>query len=211
MEDESRTWTLDEAPGLLQSRRSILQATWDTMGWIYFREGKVGEAESYVKASWTGRQSAEVGKHLGEIAEAKGDKAGALRDYLLALDTYPKYDAMGVHAGPPAAAKDLQDRIAALTKAGVKSASVEGGVQKLRMIPIGAAAGLNGVAEYRILVSGDAIVKAKPSGEKRLVGGEERLLKTKLAGFIPPASKANLAYTVMLNCHSGVCEVVIEQ
>jgi tetratricopeptide (TPR) repeat protein len=210
MEDESRTWTLDEAPKTLRAKTSLLQATWDTMGWIYFREGKTEAAEQYVRASWLGRQSEEVGKHLGEIAEAKGQKTDALKDYLLALETATKVDAMGVHREPGPMEKDLNARAEALRNAGVKANIPEDALQKLRMIPIGLANGLNGVGEYKILVGARGIVRVEPSGGKILAGGEERLKKTKLPGFVPDGSNGQLAFTALLNCHSGECELVLE-
>jgi hypothetical protein len=188
----------------------MLQATWDTMGWIYFKEGKVAEAEDYVKASWLGRQSEEVGKHLGEIAEAKGDKNEAVKDYLLAIQKLPSHDAMGVRQDLGPEGKLLNARVEALTKGGAKAKDMGDALQKMRMIPIGSANGLTGVGEYKILVSGGAIVRVEQSGTKYMAGGEERLKKTKLPGFTPAGSKGQLAYTVLLNCHSGVCEVVLE-
>jgi transglutaminase-like putative cysteine protease/tetratricopeptide (TPR) repeat protein len=210
MEAESETWTLDESPATLKQKTQLLQATWDSMGWVYFREGRMKEAQEYVGASWAGRQSEEVGKHLGEIAEANGDKNVALMDYMLADATIVKYDVMGVHRDGGPEAKLLNDRMAALRKTGAKGTLPENALQKLRTIPIGAANGMNGVGEYRFLVSGDAVVKVKPSGEKVLAGGEQRMLKARLKGFTPAAAKGELMYTGLLNCHSGVCEVVLE-
>ena len=198
MEAESQTWTLDESAKTLRQKTRLLQPTWDSMGWVYFREGKVKEAQEYVGASWMGRQSAEVGKHLGEIAAANGDKDGALLDYMLASEN------------PGADTKLLNEREDALRKEGAKAQVPENAIQKMRTISIGSANRLNGVAEYKFLVSGDAVVKAKPSGDKVLAGGEERLLKAKLKGLTPAGSKGELMYIGMLNCHSGVCEVVIE-
>jgi tetratricopeptide (TPR) repeat protein len=210
MEEETRTWTLDEAPTTLKQKTSLLQATWDTMGWIYFREGKTEAAEQYVRASWLGRQSEEVGKHLGEIDEAKGEKAEAVKDYLLALETVAKYDVMGVHREAGPMEKDLNARVDALRSTGVKANIPESALQTMRMIPIGPAAGLNGVGEYKILVSASGISRVEPSNGKLLAGGEERLKKTKLPGFVPEGSNGQLAFTVLLNCHSGVCELVLE-
>jgi tetratricopeptide (TPR) repeat protein len=210
MEAESQTWTLDENPKTLRQKTQLLQATWDSMGWVYFREGRLKEAQDYIGASWTGRQSEEVGKHLGEIAEANGDKNGALLDYTLADQTIVKYDMMGVHRDGNPDSKLLNDKADALRKDGAKARVPDNGVQKMRTISIGPAGGMEGVAEYKFLVSGDAVVKAKPTGDKVLAGGEERMLKAKPKGFTPAGSKGVLMFEGMLNCHSGVCEIVIE-
>ena len=48
-------------------------------------------------------------------------------------------------------------------------------------------------------------------GKKEIPGGEDRLKETKLAGLWPGGSQASLVRYGMLNCHSGVCELVLEQ
>jgi tetratricopeptide (TPR) repeat protein len=55
----------------------LMTATWDTMGWIYFREGKLPLAETYVSASWKASQRKEVGDHLRQIYEKEGRKSEA--------------------------------------------------------------------------------------------------------------------------------------
>lgn len=47
-------------------------ATWDTMAWIYFREGNMPLAEEYARASWKASQHKEVGAHLHDIYEKEG-------------------------------------------------------------------------------------------------------------------------------------------
>src|ERR1039458_2647134 len=76
--EESNGWTLDEDPQMLRAKTNLIVATWDTLGWIYFREGKLDQALSYVQAGWVGSLNMESGKHLGEVLTARGDKAGAL-------------------------------------------------------------------------------------------------------------------------------------
>jgi tetratricopeptide (TPR) repeat protein len=62
-----------------------LVAYWDTLGWVYFSEGKYDQAEKYVAAAWTLGQHGEVGDHLGQIYEKEGKKDRALETYQLAL------------------------------------------------------------------------------------------------------------------------------
>lgn len=212
MEEQSRNWTLDENQMTLRQKTQMLQATWDTMGWVYFRDGKMAKAEEYISAAWRGRQDAEVGRHLGEIAAARGDKNAALTDYELAQATFPNYDMMGVRTEPGAPQKELMARAETLRKAGAHTAVTDARaeLQKIRTIPLGAAAGLNGVAEYKLLLSGDSVLRVEQSGAKTIAGGEERLKKTKMSGFIPSGSNAQLVFLAMLNCHSNVCELLLE-
>jgi tetratricopeptide (TPR) repeat protein len=77
-EFNSRRLTLDTKPEL--TRLVILQVAgiWDTVGWTLFREGKLDEAESYVRSAWLQKQTVTLGQHLAEIEMARGDKNKAL-------------------------------------------------------------------------------------------------------------------------------------
>ena len=64
---------------------SLLGATWDTLGWAYFEQGKTEPAERYIKASWDLTQHGGVGDHLGQLHEKQGDKQLAKQYYARAL------------------------------------------------------------------------------------------------------------------------------
>jgi tetratricopeptide (TPR) repeat protein len=100
MTDESKGWTLDENPQTLAAKSRLLPATWDTMGWILYREGKLEEAESYLKAAWRNEQVTDIGEHLAEVEAAKGDKNKALEQYELAAGTIPTVNMMGAKKEP---------------------------------------------------------------------------------------------------------------
>jgi tetratricopeptide (TPR) repeat protein len=211
MSDESKGWTLDESPQTLLAKSRMMMATWDTMGWILYREGKLEEAESYLKAAWMNAQSVTMAEHLGEVAVARGKKDEALATYELGIATISPYDMMGKRkpAGPEE--KKLQGRADALRKAGVHSSvhDAPSRLREIRTVPLGAAKGLDGVAEYRLLLSGGKVVRAERTGTKELVGAEDRLKEAKFNEFWPAESEANLVRNGMLNCHSGVCELVL--
>jgi tetratricopeptide (TPR) repeat protein len=205
MTEQSKTWTLDEDPQTLSAKSRQLIATWDTLGWILYREGKLDEADDYLRASWRNVQSDVMAEHLGAVAEARGRKDEALTAYLLGIS----------QSRPGDEQKKLQGRADALRKAGAKS-SVSDPHTKLqddRKIPLGPARGMNGVVEYRLLLSDGKVVRAEKNSfdDKKIPGGEERLKETKLAGLWPTGSHASLVRYGMLNCHSGVCELVLEQ
>ena len=209
MEAQTRTWTLDENVAELHAKTLMLQATWDTMGWIKFREGKLAEAEGFVKASWTGRQSVEVGGHLAEIALAKGDRNAALADFELAAVAAPAYDAMGVRSQQSPQQKEMEKRAAALEKAGAQSTTYDTAatLERMRKLPLGP--GSDGVAEYKMLVSSQGVLRAEPVGEKAVPDALARLKRAKMAAFLPPGSDARLMLDGMLNCHEGTCELVL--
>jgi tetratricopeptide (TPR) repeat protein len=63
-----------------------LIAYWDTLGWVYFAEGDLDKAQKYVGAAWQLGQHGEVGDHLGQIYEKRGEKEKAIRTYALAMN-----------------------------------------------------------------------------------------------------------------------------
>ncbi len=62
-----------------------LAAYWDTLGWIYFQKGDLKQAEEFINAAWVLDQHSEIGDHLAQIYERRGDKAKAERLYAMAL------------------------------------------------------------------------------------------------------------------------------
>jgi tetratricopeptide (TPR) repeat protein len=53
-----------------------LAAFWDTLGWVYFKQGNLDQAEKYCNASWLLSQHADGAEHLRQIYE-KQHKPGA--------------------------------------------------------------------------------------------------------------------------------------
>ncbi len=62
-----------------------LYSYWDTLGWVYFVQGNPDKAQKYIAASWMIGQHGEVGDHLGQIYEKRGEKDAAIRTYAMAL------------------------------------------------------------------------------------------------------------------------------
>ncbi|MGH9745037.1 MAG: DUF3857 domain-containing protein [Candidatus Acidiferrales bacterium] len=60
-------------------------AYWDTLGWVYFQKGDEAKALEFVQASWLLNQHGEVGDHLAQIYEKKGDKQRAIHMFALAI------------------------------------------------------------------------------------------------------------------------------
>ena len=58
---------------------------WDTLGWVYFQKGDLDSAERYIRAGWLLDQHGEVGDHLAQIYEKRGQKDLAIHMYALAL------------------------------------------------------------------------------------------------------------------------------
>jgi tetratricopeptide (TPR) repeat protein len=121
-----------------------LIAYWDTLGWVYFNEGNMGQAEKYVSSAWQLGHHGEVGDHLGQIYEKQGNKDLALRTYALSLN--------GLRPIP-----ETRDHLAALAGGDAKvDATVtkyKEELQQLITISLGKVAKENGSAEFFVLLS----------------------------------------------------------
>jgi len=73
-----------------------LAMTWDTMGWIHFKAGRLDLAEKYVRAAWIIAQNRESAEHLGEIYERLHNLPEATRFYAMSVN--PGF--MGLSPGP---------------------------------------------------------------------------------------------------------------
>jgi tetratricopeptide (TPR) repeat protein len=73
-----------------------LAMTWDTMGWIHFKAGRLDLAEKYVRAAWILAQNRESAEHLGEIYEKLHNISEASRFYAMSVN--PGF--MGRSPGP---------------------------------------------------------------------------------------------------------------
>src|ERR1700728_1610231 len=143
---------------------SSLIAYWDTLGWVHFAEGDFGKAEKYVGAAWDLGHHAEVGDHLGQIYEKRGEKDRALRTYALSMN--------GVRPAP-----ETRGRLASLAgndaKADATVARYKDELQHLSAIDLGKAT-QTGNADFFILLSGGGGSLAKVDAVK-FVSGDEKL------------------------------------
>lgn len=72
-----RNLRLPEAYTLLQQASNLAPEDpfiMDSMGWVYFRMGKLQEAEAYLRRAYAIRDDAEIGTHLAEVLWAKGEQ-----------------------------------------------------------------------------------------------------------------------------------------
>jgi len=141
-----------------------LIAYWDTLGWVHFAEGNLDKAEKYVAAAWGLGHHGEVGDHLGQIYEKRGDKDLALRTYALSMN--------GLRPLP-----ETRGRLAALAggdaQADAAVARYKDQLRQLNTIDLGKAH-QTGNADFFILLSGGAGAATKVDAVK-FVSGDENL------------------------------------
>jgi tetratricopeptide (TPR) repeat protein len=210
--EESNSWTLDENPQTLHNKSRLIVAAWDTLGWTLFREGKPEQAQPYLQAAWIGLPNIDTGKHLGDLYAAGGNKSAALTAYELAIATEPGYNALGVRTEPSDKQKKLQEAVDELRRGGAKStAPIPGNkLLELRTIPLDAAKGRSGQAEYRILLKDGKAIKTEPTGDKSVSGAPDMIANANFTSFFPAGSHAAVVRTAYVNCHSKVCELILE-
>ncbi len=66
----------------------------DSMGWVYFRLGKLDLAEKYLRKAHAKQPDAEISTHLGEVLWAKGQKAEAQAYLQAAFATDPRNEVL---------------------------------------------------------------------------------------------------------------------
>jgi tetratricopeptide (TPR) repeat protein len=143
--------------------RSLI-AYWDTLGWVHYGEGNLNQAEKYVAAAWTLGHHGEVGDHLAQIYQKRGDKERALHTYALALN--------GLRPDP-----ETRGRLASLAGGDAKVDAVvaryKDELDRLNTIDLGKAKQM-GNADFFVLISGGGGSPAKVDSVK-FVSGDEKL------------------------------------
>ena len=81
---ESADAEVSEANTAAFQRASLSADSWDTLGFILLKEGKLDEARDYLEAAWRNRPESEVSLHYGKLQEAVGDIKEAMRIYAMA-------------------------------------------------------------------------------------------------------------------------------
>ncbi|MFY0642515.1 MAG: tetratricopeptide repeat protein [Bermanella sp.] len=88
-----RSTRLDEAQALIEKALRIAPkdpAILDSLGWVYFRLGKLKESLELLQQAFAMFPDAEVAAHLGEVLWAMGDKQQAKNVWRKALDKTPE-------------------------------------------------------------------------------------------------------------------------
>jgi predicted Zn-dependent protease/transglutaminase-like putative cysteine protease len=186
---------------------NLLAASWDTLGWILFQEGKAAEAEPYIRASWVNNANVIVGDHLAQVVEALGRRSEALKIDELALAS----------EGPVAKAEEsveVKRNLERLRRAGVTSPvrDASQALQQMRTFHVGKPVGEAGSATFKLAIADDRIDESDlVNGPPELRAFSAKLNQLKVPGALPAGSKAHLFRDGILYCSSGTsaCEFVL--
>lgn len=205
-EEKSTTMTTEMANSKAFSDAELLIASWDTLGWILFKEGKLDQARPLISATWRASLDPESGDHLGQIDEAAGRNDQAATDYALAQSALNKNTS-------PVVRRHIAESIARLKAAGAKPAPENGvqALQELRTYRIKRPAGVSGWGTFRLEISTAGVVESQQmSGEQHLAAIKPAVDAMKFPELLPPDSKAHLLRSAVISCSMGTtCEVVL--
>jgi len=179
---------------------NLMTAVWDTMGWVYFREGNLAQAENYIGAAWRVTQHSEVGDHLAQIYEKQGKLAEAANLYQLSL-------AAETLSPDPSGTDSITTSLAALKAKGVTPSAAGTNQDLARMRTISLPKTANGTADFFVLVAGDKVEDVHfISGDEALKGAAQELMKADFSGQLPRGSSAKLVRRGMLNCYAAASQ-----
>ncbi|WP_035346972.1 DUF3857 domain-containing protein [Edaphobacter aggregans] len=208
---ESASWVVSATTKEQRSKQELLVSAWDTLGWILFREGRIDEAESYIRATWNNEQTPEVGLHLGELEDKRGNKKAALELYEMSLT--PIIQKTTSTPEEERTRRELRERTDALKKEGVVSAMKDpaAAVQRLRMIPLGPWRGKSSSVEYTFVLEQDkpGDLQETSQGASGITNATSMIRKARFDHWTPTGSEARLLRKSTLNCHASVCELVV--
>ena len=184
-----------------------LIAYWDTLGWVYFAAGDLPKAEKYISAAWIVGQYADVGDHLGQIYEQKGQKEQAARAYAEAMNA--------IRPDP-----EVRRRLVALVGEEKAAMAIERNhldLQETRTVKLGRIAKHTGNAEFFVTMepagSSCAVSAVKYiSGDEQLKNLAETLKTIKYPLTFPDDTATKVPRRGVLSCSttSGECLFVME-
>ncbi len=187
---------------------SLLATAWDTLGWIYYKEKRLPEAEAYVRSAWLWNQRPEVGVHLGRICEAEGKQADELTAYRLAVRAWqtsylsPELERMK---------EQSEKRVAALKAKGVRekpafatqSGGDELGAMRTYTVP-NPLKGEYGYADFMLQMGNNRAEDVRfLSGSDSLRTAGAALRSVQYRTPLPPDSHAKILRRGILACSMG--------
>lgn len=206
LEEKSATMAAAEANSRTFAEANLLIASWDTLGWILFREGKLDQAQPLLSAAWRASLRAEIGDHLGQVDEALGQKDEALTMYSLASTALTKNDTPDVRG-------HIKDSITRLNAAGAKvqRPTNTDALQNMRTYHVAKTSGAGGWGTFRLEITTAGVIDSQQmSGEKQIAALKPAIDAMKFPELLPPGSKAHLLRSAVVSCSAGsFCEVIL--
>ncbi len=200
-----RNLTLDQLNQRDLALVPSLVAYWDTLGWVFYAEGKLDKAEKYVAAAWGLGNHGEVGDHLGQIYEKRGEKEKAINTYALAMN--------GLRPIPETRGR-LSSLVGGADKVDVVVQKHRDELQQMRTTQLNDPPPAIGNADFWVLLgtskNGATVESVKfVSGEEKLRGLEAALQHLKFNVNFPDETPAKILRRGNLSCTTANCTFVL--
>ncbi|HFC92595.1 MAG TPA: tetratricopeptide repeat protein [Leucothrix mucor] len=91
----NKTNRLDEAQELINKALSLRPDDTmiiDSLGWLYYKQGKMDKAETHLKEAYKANNDPEIASHLIEVLSKKGNKEEALAIFKEMIEQFPNDD-----------------------------------------------------------------------------------------------------------------------
>ncbi|HET9180048.1 MAG TPA: DUF3857 domain-containing protein [Terriglobia bacterium] len=154
--------TLDGLQNVDLGPTASLALFWDSLGWVYFREGEPQKARRFVEASWRLGQDSVVAGHLGQIDEKLGQRQDAVKDYAWAVALSPgplplaskgQTTTVGPPSRVPEAHQGLMRLIGSTTRSDAAVKKARDDLSAMRTYSISKAGMKPGTAEFFVLIA----------------------------------------------------------
>ena len=194
---------------------------WDTVGWIYFKQGQYDKALPYVRAAWLLGQHAEVGDHLGQIYAKLGKKQEAEHTYQLAyaaIDPRASFSqGTGVMAKITEHYQDLMGKaahpgkISTTRKADGTYTAIPGEeLSRMREVKITSARHASASGTFDIFFSPGKIDEVKQvDGDPSLKSFFEQIKTLKFNLEFPDSTPAKVTRRAIVSCGSQGCDLAL--
>jgi hypothetical protein len=167
----------------------ILTSYWDTLGWVYYRQGNQEKAEAYILAAWKLKPNPEYALHLGSIYEAQLRPKDAVTIYRMALSA----------KNSPIWQDDFQTRLDKLGEAHAEPIPMEVTTSlPSSVLPIAAGA-TETVVEILIAAAGPVVV-AYPNGEPAHAESLTHAIQDADARFLPDNGPETILRRARITC-----------
>lgn len=181
-----------------------LGATWDTLGWVYFRQGNLDQAEPYLLAGWNLSEDGTIAGHLHQLYEKKGLKEKA--EHYHWLDVAASHPP-GSHGQFPITAKDLR------SPAMQHLLAAQSELSEIRTLNLPNLAKIEATAEFFILYApGPKAVDVKfIKGSEELKDAKKSLLSAKFNITFPDDAPTRILRRAVLGCETltSSCDLVL--
>lgn len=205
-----RDLSLDHATPTQMRLVNSMSNYWDTLGWIYFRMGKVERALGYADAAWRMHPTPTKGDHLGQIYEKLGRHEEAIRIYGMAVAS------ADLSKRGPSSPEDMAEARERLTQLAGQGADVavlieqgHAALEALNSISLENTSKHIGSAEFTLKIAGDRVMDVRQiGGDASFISFADTLRKSPLAVLAPQESGLEILRRGTLSCKSdaGECD-----